>query len=66
MKKSSTNCATSVKWDRPTTESRQIVALDEFITRVYPIDDVQGTFERVDANPESIKYPIDFRDEVCA
>jgi len=31
------------------------------ITQVLPIDDVQQTFERIDASPDGIKYLIDCR-----
>ena len=32
--------------------------LDKLITKVSPIDDVQTTFEAIDANPDGIKYLI--------
>ncbi|TWU59224.1 D-arabitol-phosphate dehydrogenase [Rubripirellula tenax] len=32
--------------------------LDKLITKVSPIDDVQATFEAIDANPDGIKYLI--------
>ena len=34
------------------------LALDRLITEVRPIDDVQQTFETIDANPDGIKYLI--------
>ncbi|MBT3342848.1 MAG: alcohol dehydrogenase catalytic domain-containing protein [Gemmatimonadetes bacterium] len=37
------------------------LALDRLITQVLPIDDVQQTFERIDASPDGIKYLIDCR-----
>ena len=33
--------------------------LDKLITQVNPIDDVQGCFETIEANPDGIKYLID-------
>ncbi len=35
--------------------------LDALITQVSPIDEVQSTFETLDANPDGIKYLIDCR-----
>lgn len=35
--------------------------LDQLITRVCPIDEVQQVFETIDASPEGIKYLIDCR-----
>jgi threonine dehydrogenase-like Zn-dependent dehydrogenase len=32
--------------------------LDQLITQISPIDDVQKTFETIDANPDGIKYLI--------
>ncbi len=34
------------------------LALDQLITQVSPIDDIQKVFETIDANPEGIKYLI--------
>ena len=39
-------------------ERRQLLALDKLITQISPIDQVQQTFEAIDANPSGIKYLI--------
>jgi threonine dehydrogenase-like Zn-dependent dehydrogenase len=38
-----------------------VLALDQLITEVRPIRDVQQTFELIDSSPDGIKYLIDCR-----
>ena len=38
-----------------------VLALDQLITEVLPISDVQQTFELIDSSPDGIKYLIDCR-----